>query len=121
LGKKPFVLVTFGFFTLFPVVLLGAQSWWLLVAAFVVRGLKEFGEPTRKALIMDLAPAGRKASMFGLYYLVRDVVVSFAALSGAWLWLVHPRLNLLVAFAFGVAGTVWFACRGRDLTLERTA
>lgn len=121
LGKKPFVLVTFGFFALFPVVLLGAQSWWLLVAAFVVRGLKEFGEPTRKALIMDLAPEGRKASMFGLYYLVRDVVVSFAALSGAWLWLVSPRLNLLVAFSFGVAGTVWFALRGRDLVMERPA
>jgi hypothetical protein len=83
------------------------------VPVFVLRGLKEFGEPTRKALIMDLAPEGRKAAMFGLYYLIRDVIVSFAALAGAWLWWVEPRLNLLVAFSCGVAGTVWFAARGR--------
>lgn len=115
LGKKPFVLVTFVFFTLFPLTLLFSQSLWPLVGAFVVRGLKEFGEPTRKALIMDLAPENRKAAMFGLYYLVRDVVVSFAALSGAWLWAIHPRVNLLTAFGFGVIGTIWFALRGRDL------
>ena len=121
LGKKPFVLATFGFFTLFPVVLLGAQSWWPLVLAFVVRGLKEFGEPTRKALIMDLAPEGRKAAMFGLYYLVRDVVVSFAALGGAGLWWVSPRLALGVACGFGMVGTAWFAWRGRDLGGGRPA
>jgi MFS family permease len=115
LGKKPFVLATFVFFTLFPLTLLFSQSLWPLVGAFVVRGLKEFGEPTRKALIMDLAPENRKAAMFGLYYLVRDVVVSFAALSGAFLWQANPRWNLLSAFAFGVLGTIWFALRGRDL------
>src|SRR6266404_4035597 len=115
LGKKPFVLATFVFFTLFPLTLLFSQSLWPLAGAFVVRGLKEFGEPTRKALIMDLAPENRKAAMFGLYYLVRDVVVSFAALSGAWLWAIHPQVNLLVAFAFGDLGTIWFALRGRDL------
>lgn len=115
LGKKPFVLATFVFFTLFPLTLLFSQSLWPLIGAFVVRGLKEFGEPTRKALIMDLAPENRKAAMFGLYYLVRDVVVSFAALGGAFLWQVNPRWNLLSAFAFGVLGTIWFALRGRDL------
>lgn len=113
-GKKPFVLITFGFFTCFPLALLHAQSAGPLAAAFVVRGLKEFGEPTRKALIMDLAPEGRKAAMFGLYYLVRDVLVAFAAFGGALLWRVAPELNLKVAFAFGVVGTLWFAWRGRD-------
>jgi MFS family permease len=115
-GKKPFVLITFFFFTCFPLVLLHTQSLWPLAAAFVLRGLKEFGEPTRKALIMDLAPEGRKAAMFGLYYLVRDVLVAFAAFGGALLWRVSPELNLKVAFAFGVIGTLWFAWRGRDCT-----
>ncbi|MEI8243075.1 MAG: MFS transporter [bacterium] len=114
-GKKPFVLITFAFFTLFPLALLQAQSIWLLLPVFVLRGLKEFGEPTRKALIMDLAPEGRKAAMFGLYYLVRDVIVAFAAFGGALLWRVSPELNLLVAFGFGVLGTIWFALRGRDV------
>jgi MFS family permease len=114
-GKKPFVLTTFVFFTFFPLALLYSQSLALLVPAFVLRGLKEFGEPTRKALIMDLAPEDRKAAMFGLYYLIRDVIVAFAAFGGAMLWAIRPELNLLVAFAFGVIGTLWFAARGRDL------
>ena len=113
-GKKPFVLTTFVFFTCFPLALLHTQSLGPLIAVFVLRGLKEFGEPTRKALIMDLAPEGRKAAMFGLYYLVRDVLVAFAAFGGALLWRVSPELNLKVAFAFGVMGTFWFAWRGRD-------
>lgn len=116
--KKPFVTITFVFFTLFPVTLLFCQSFWPMVAVFVLRGLKEFGEPTRKALIMDLAPAGREAAMFGLYYLMRDTVVSVAAFGGAFLWMVSPAANLLTATAFGLLGTIWFAVRGQELTLE---
>ena len=112
--KKPFVVATFCFFTAFPLVLLFSQSFPLLVFAFIIRGLKEFGEPTRKALIMDLAPEDRKAGMFGAYYLARDVVVSVAAFGGAPLWMLAPRVNLLVAFGFGVLGTLWFATMGRD-------
>lgn len=118
-GKKPFVLITFIFFTLFPVALLYSHALVPLIAAFVLRGLKEFGEPTRKALIMDLAPEDRKAAMFGLYYLVRDVLVAFAAFGGALLWNVSPELNLKVAFCFGVMGTIWFAFRGRDSIVIR--
>lgn len=111
-GKKPFVLITFIFFACFPLALLHAQSPALLAAAFVLRGLKEFGEPTRKALIMDLAPKGRKAAMFGLYYLIRDVLVAFAALGGAWLWSMSPAINLQVAFAFGLLGVLCYGLFG---------
>jgi MFS family permease len=114
--KKPFIVTTFGFFTLFPLCLLFTTSFEFLVLAFILRGLKEFGEPTRKALIMDLAPEGRKAAMFGLYYLMRDIVVSIAAFGGAFLWLISPQVNFLTAFAFGVIGTVSFALTGTDLT-----
>ena len=114
--------MTFVFFTLFPLMLYFSHSFWMLVAAFVLRGLKEFGEPTRKALIMDLAPEDRKAGMFGLYYLIRDMIVSVAAFGGAFLWQHSPALNLLTAFAFGALGTLWFALRGKDLGAEhRTA
>jgi MFS family permease len=118
--KKPFVQMTFVFFTLFPLVLLFCQSFWPLVGAFVLRGLKEFGEPTRKALIMDLAPENRKAGMFGLYYLLRDMVVSVAAFGGAYLWIIGPEVNLWVAFGFGLLGTCWFTWKGRDLSDLRT-
>ncbi len=113
--KKPFVVTTFIFFTLFPLALIFANSFWALVPVFILRGLKEFGEPTRKALIMDLAPEDRKAGMFGLYYLLRDTIVSLAAFGGAFLWLVSPQLNFITAFCFGALGTIWFALRGRDL------
>jgi MFS family permease len=119
-AKKPFVLITFAFFTLFPLVLLFSRSFGWLIAAFILRGLKEFGEPTRKSLIMDLSPEHCKAGMFGLYYLIRDVVVSAAALGGAFLWQVSPETNLIAAFAFGVMGTGWFAIYGQDVRLPDT-
>jgi MFS family permease len=116
--KKPFVVITFSFFTFFPLVLLYCRSFEWLILAFVLRGLKEFGEPTRKALIMDLAPDDCKAGMFGLYYLIRDVVVSIAAFGGAFLWLISPATNFLVAFAFGLIGTLAFALKGGDLSIS---
>ena len=116
--KKPFVVITFWFFSIFPVVLLFCQSFKWLVLAFILRGLKEFGEPTRKALIMDLAPEDRKAAMFGLYYLLRDIVVSIAAFGGAFLWQIGPSTNFMVAFLFGVAGTALFALYGTDFPVN---
>ena len=137
--KKPFVVATFGFFTLFPLILLFSHSFGLMAIAFIVRGMKEFGEPTRKALIMDLAPEGKKASTFGVYYLLRDIVVSVAAFGGAFLWdasvagrlfdilgfghtllpwlesVASPATNFLVASGFGLLGTLYFALVGKDL------
>lgn len=118
--KKPFVVITFMFFTFFPLVLFFCQSFTLLVFAFILRGLKEFGEPTRKALIMDLAPENRKAAMFGLYYLLRDSIVSIAALGGAFLWQIGPAANFIVAFLFGAVGTGFFAVYGRDFSEDES-
>lgn len=118
-SKKPFVTITFAFFTLFPLVFLFANNFWMFVVAFIIRGLKEFGEPTRKALIMDLAPEGQKAAMFGLYYLLRDVIVSLAAFSAGFLWNISPQANLLTAFCFGLIGTLYFALFGEDVQLEK--
>ena len=117
-GKKPFVLITFGFFTLFPLILYFSHSFAALAFAFVIRGLKEFGEPTRKALIMDLAPENLKAATFGTYYLIRDVIVSVAALSSAFLWHISPGTNFLTAFACGLVGMIVFAFYGQDLNTK---
>ncbi len=124
--KKPYIVGTFVFFTLFPMSLwlagwlperLGRPGLLLplLAAAFVIRGLKEFGEPTRKALILDLAPENAKAATFGAYYLLRDGVVAAAVLSSGWLWNLSPLANFATASACGLLGTLWFAWRGRDL------
>ena len=118
--KKPFVVITFFNFTIFPLVILFSQSFWMMVVAFVIRGLKEFGEPTRKALIMDLAPEDKKAGMFGLYYLIRDVIVSIGAFGGAFLWQISPEANFLTAFTCGLAGTIYFWICGKDLGQSKT-
>ncbi|MDD4871493.1 MAG: MFS transporter, partial [Kiritimatiellae bacterium] len=115
-GKKPYVIITFINFTLFPLALYFSRSFEWLVFAFILRGLKEFGEPTRKALIMDLAPEGKKAAMFGAYYLFRDVIVAMGAAAGALLWQLGPEVNFLSATACGVVGTLWFTLFERDMT-----
>ena len=43
LERKPFVAITFVFFTIFPVMLYFSGSFALLAVAFFIRGLREFG------------------------------------------------------------------------------
>lgn len=107
-GRRPFVLVTFVFFTLFPLVLIPARSFAGLALAFAVRGLKEFGEPARKALIIGEAPAELRARTYGAYYLIRDCIVTTGSFLGAWLWHYSPKANFLGAALCGVLGTLWF-------------
>lgn len=107
-GRRPFVLITFVFFTLFPVALLFAHSFKWLALAFVVRGFKEFGEPARKALIIGEAAPELRARTYGAYYLIRDCTVTTGSFLGAWLWHIGPRANFLGAASCGALGTVWF-------------
>ena len=107
-GRRPFVLVTFVFFTLFPVTLLWATNFAWLALAFVVRGLKEFGEPARKALIIGEAVPEFRARTYGAYYLIRDCVVTTGSFLGAWLWSISPQANFIGAATCGALGTIWF-------------
>jgi MFS family permease len=107
-GRRPFVLVTFFFFTLFPITLLWARSFGMLALAFVVRGLKEFGEPARKALIIGEARPELRARTYGAYYLIRDCVVTTGSFLGAWLWQFGPCANFMGAAICGGLGTVWY-------------
>jgi len=105
-GREPFVLATFAFFALFPVALWLSGSFTLLVVAFAIRGLKEFGDTSRKALIIGYCAPERRGQMIGAYYLVRDLLVSTGAILGAWLWKLGPGANFIGAAIFGVCGTV---------------
>ncbi|MEK7686497.1 MAG: MFS transporter [Verrucomicrobiota bacterium] len=107
-GQRPFVLATFVFFTLFPLTLLFAHNFAWLAVAFVVRGLKEFGEPARKALIIAQAPPELRARTYGAYYLLRDCIVTSGSFLGAWLWSISPTANFLGAALLGGAGALWF-------------
>ena len=107
-GRRPFVLVTFVFFMLFPVTLLWAHNVAWLALAFVVRGLKEFGEPARKALIIGEAAPELRARTYGAYYLIRDCTVTSGSFLGAWLWHYSPQANFIGAAICGALGTIWF-------------
>jgi hypothetical protein len=97
--------VTFAFFTLFPVALWFSGSFVMLAVAFAIRGLKEFGDTSRKALIIGYCVAERRGQMIGAYYLVRDLLVSAGAFIGAWLWKIGPGANFAGAALFGLCGT----------------
>ena len=112
-GREPFVIVTFIMFTLFPIGLLVSHaipsySLALLFVAFMIRGFKEFGDTSRKALIIGYCDPARCGQMVGTYYLVRDLIVSVAAIFGAYLWNVNPNVNFLSAVALGIAGTIFY-------------
>jgi MFS family permease len=81
-GRKPFVIATFLSFALFPLAIIAASSFTLIILAFVVGGLREIGEPARKAMIVDFAQDNVRARSVGLYYLVRSLSITPAALVG---------------------------------------
>lgn len=112
--SKTIVSITFFFFAIFPLVLSISNSIWILYLAFIIRGLKEFGEPTRKALIVKLSDPDIKASAYGTYYLIRDVIVSIAALFSASLWNISPYMNFGIASLFGFIGLILFIRFGQD-------
>ncbi len=114
MNRKPVVLLTFAFFALFPFVLVHANNFLWLVAAFVTGGLREIGEPARKALIVDLAPERARGRAVGMYYLVRGLAVFPAPLVGGWLWAMNQHLPFLSAFVVGVVGVITYALWGQS-------
>ena len=107
-GRKPFVIATFIAFASFPLAVVSARSLAGLVAAFVVGGLREIGEPARKALILDLVRPDLRARGVGLYYFLRSLAIAPAATVGGLLWKVSPTMPFLLAGAFGFAGVLLF-------------
>lgn len=108
-GRKPFVIATFVCFALFPVAVALAPGFGWLIPAFVVGGLREIGEPSRKAMIVDFAEAHLRARTVGLYYLVRSLTITPAAAVGGLLWKFEPRAPFVVAGIIGIIGTIVFA------------
>jgi MFS family permease len=108
-GKKPFVVATFLAFSCFPLAVVAAHSFTGLVLAFVVGGLREMGEPARKALILEFVRPDVRARGVGLYYLIRCVAIAPAATIGGLLWKTAPGLPFVLAGGIGLAGTALFA------------
>jgi MFS family permease len=109
IGRKPFVIATFLCFAFFPVAVVFAHTLGQLIVAFVIGGLREMGEPARKAMIVDLSDRQLRARTVGLYYLIRSFSITPASALGGLLWRVRPELPFFVAGAIGVGGTLLFA------------
>jgi len=108
IGRKPFVIITFASFALFPVAIVFASSFAFLILAFVVGGLREIGEPSRKAMIVDFAREDLRARSAGLYYLIRSLSITPAAAIGGLLWKISPQVPFITAGVIGLIGTIVF-------------
>jgi MFS family permease len=111
-AKKPFIGVTFVLFALFPLALvllgpsLGVAG---LILAFVIGGLKEIGEPARKAMITELAPADCRTQAIGVYWASRSLAIMLAPLAGGLLWYyVSPEAMLWTSAVLGIVGAALF-------------
>lgn len=108
-GRKPFVFATFVCFALFPLAVVTAWGPVSLIVAFVIGGMREIGEPSRKAMIVDFAEPQLRARTVGLYYLVRSLSVTPAAAIGGVLWGVSPSVPFITAGIIGFIGAAVFA------------
>jgi MFS family permease len=118
-SPRPFIGVTFLLFALFPICLvllpkasvaLGLPVMAGLVLTFVLNGLRELGEPARKALISTGFPPEIRARAVGLYWGLRSFAFCPAPLVAALLWSrIGPEATFLVGGSIGLAGTLWYA------------
>lgn len=114
-GLQPFIGLTFVFFALFPLALATVPDGWGLILAFVVWGLREIGEPARKALITSLFPPPIRAEGVGLYWGLRSLAICWASLVGALVWYAFgPEHLLYLAFGIGCLGAAVFYALVRE-------
>lgn len=107
-GREPFVVATFILFTLFPLSMLYSHNFTMLVFAFIIRGLKEFGDSARKSQIIKYSTEKTRGQTVGAYYLIRDSVVTVGSFLGAYLWKISPEANFLGAVIAGTGGTLYY-------------
>jgi len=114
-GRRSLIALTFLFFALFPLAVQWAHGFTAIVAAFVIGGLKEMGEPARKAFIVDLADPAERARAVGVYYTIRNLLIVPAGTIGGILWTYNPRAPFQVAGAVGMLGAAVFWITSKEV------
>jgi len=120
-SPKPYIGVTFFLFALFPINLvllpkllpaLGVPMMGALGIIFVLNGLRELGEPARKAMISGGFSSDIRARAIGLYWGLRSFAFCPAPLISylLWRWL-GPQATFLIGGIVGMLGTAWFWLR----------
>ena len=107
-GKETASLVqtTFFMFAIFPLAIAYSSSFYTAVFAFAVAGLREIGEPARKALITNLLPINNQASGVGFYYFLRGLMVLLAPIVGAAVYRYSSEGCFYMASALGTIGFI---------------
>jgi len=124
-SPKPYIGLTFFLFALFPINLVllpksGLPAMAALSLVFIMNGLRELGEPARKALIASSFPKETRARAVGLYWGLRSFAFCPAPLVAAFLWReIGPETTFLLGGAIGLIGTAWFwlcvSCKPRTV------
>jgi MFS family permease len=114
-GRRSLIALTFLFFALFPLAVQWAHGFTALAVAFVIGGLKEMGEPARKAFIVDMAAPTERARAVGVYYTIRNLLIVPAGTVGGILWTHSPRAPLQVAGAVGMLGVAAFLITSKKM------
>lgn len=118
-SPKPYIGLTFLLFALFPFALVWLPKTPLpvmpaLTAAFVINGLRELGEPARKAAITTNLPAEIRAQAVGWYWGLRSFAFCPAPLVAWWIWArLGPDAAFLTGGFLGLAATALFWLRVR--------
>jgi hypothetical protein len=130
-SPKPFIGTTFFLFAIFPITLVllpkacaqfGLPVMAGLVLVFVLNGLREIGEPARKALISMGFPPEIRARAVGLYWGLRSFAFFPAPLVAAYLWRrIGPDSTFLLAGVIGLVGTAWFVVSSRLINARAAA
>jgi MFS family permease len=113
-GKRLPVIITFVMFAAFPLMVGLATNAAGLTLAFVIAGLRELGEPARKAMIVDAAPEDARAQTVGAYYLARSALILPAGVIGGFLWARQVHAPFWLAAAIGATGVVYFSIAFRE-------
>ena len=122
-SPRPFIGVTFLLCSLFPLCLvllpraaetLGLPGMWALVVTYVLNGLRELGEPARKALITTGFSPDIRARAVGIYWGLRSFAFFPAPIVAAVLWSwIGPDWTFLIGGSIGLVGTAIFTVKGR--------
>ncbi len=70
--------------------------------------MKEFGEPARKALIMDLASREQLGREIGVYHMIRGMSMSAAPIVGGFLWEYNAKSPFILGGIISFAALAWF-------------
>lgn len=116
-SPRVFIGISFFLFAMFPLCLAFLPGSGLplpvaLAVTFALNGLRETGEPARKALVTTSIPKDSRAQAVGLYWGLRSLMFSPAPVMASLIWdAAGPKAAFVAGGCLGLLGTAWFWTR----------